>query len=150
MIIRRMKKRDILSVVALEEACFPDPWMEGQITYELMTNPCSISLVCEEDKKIVGYLDFMITFDSGTINRLAVHPDHRQKGIATALINAMVDICQHQKEEVDYITLEVRKSNKAAIALYFKLGWERVVFKKHYYRNGEDAIYMMRSIIVNG
>ena len=48
--------------------------------------------------------------------------------------------------EVLYLTLEVRKSNIFAIKLYESLKFERIVVKEKYYKNGEDAIYMVRGI----
>ena len=84
----------------------------------------------------------MITFDSATINRVAVNPGFRQQGIGQALLEKMVDVCHQQKDPVEFITLEVRPSNTAAQALYLKNGWKQVTVKKGYYSNGEDAIYM--------
>jgi ribosomal-protein-alanine N-acetyltransferase len=59
----------------------------------------------------------------------------------------MVGTCQKQKEPVSWITLEVRPSNQAACALYLKNGWQQVTIKKGYYPDGEDALYMVRSIL---
>ena len=52
-----------------------------------------------------------------------------------------------QKQRVEFITLEVRKGNFAAIALYKKEGYDEITVKKMYYDDGEDAIYMMRSLL---
>ncbi len=146
--IRRMKEMDIEQVASLEASCFSDPWPLSQIEYELKENPCSVVLVAEGNKKIVGYIDFMITFDSATINRVCVLPSFRRKGIGFALLNEMKEICNEQKDEVAWITLEVRSSNEAAIRCYEKNGYERVTIKRHYYADGEDAIYMVRSILL--
>lgn len=145
--IRQMEEKDIKAVTALEAACFHHPWPEEQIIYELHENPCSTILIAEEDGVFAGYLDFMITFDSATINRIAVYPIHRRKGIAFQLLERMTKICKSQEEPVSWITLEVRKSNSGAIALYESNGYERITIKPHYYDDGEDALYMVRSII---
>jgi ribosomal-protein-alanine N-acetyltransferase len=97
--------------------------------------------------EVVGYLDFMITFDSATINRLAVNEAYRKQGIASALLNKMVEVCHEQKDPVSWITLEVRPSNKAATNLYFQNDWKQVTIKKGYYSDGEDALYLVRSIL---
>ena len=146
--IRALKKEDVPAVAMLESACFSAPWPEEQIEYERTGNPCAKVLVAvSKDGDLQGYLDFMITFDSATINRICVAETERHKGIATALLQRMVEICQAQKDKVELITLEVRASNETAHSLYQKLGWEDVVKKPHYYDDGEDAIYMVRSIL---
>ena len=146
-LLRKMTTKDIQAVTDLEATCFASPWPKSQIEYEITENPCAVVYVAETDGKIVGYLDFMITFDSATIDRLAVLPAYRKQGIALALLEKMVEVCHAQEDEVDWITLEVRKSNVAAISLYEKNGYEYVTTKPNYYTDGEDAIYMMRSII---
>jgi [ribosomal protein S18]-alanine N-acetyltransferase len=145
--IRSMKAEDIPGVAQLENACFTNPWPEKEIEYEFKENPCSKIVVALLEETIVGYLDFMITFDSATINRICVTMTERQKGIAQALLDKMVEIAKRQKETVEFITLEVRSSNMPALNLYKKNGWEEITVKKHYYDDGEDAIYMVRSIL---
>ena len=82
---------------------------------------------------------------SHSINSI-VNENYRNKGIGKALLNKMVEVCKKEKERVDYITLEVRVSNTNAISLYKKNGWIEIVKKTHYYSDGEDAIYMVRSL----
>jgi ribosomal-protein-alanine acetyltransferase len=147
--IRKMADPDVLAITNLESTCFKHPWPEKEIRYELHDNPIAQTLVAENSEgQILGYLDFMITFDSATINRLAVAPASRNKGIAQSLLDEMVKICQKQETSVEWITLEVRSSNEAAKKLYLKNGWSVITVKKGYYDDGEDAIYMVRSIIL--
>jgi ribosomal-protein-alanine N-acetyltransferase len=145
--IRAMRDEDILAVTSIEMGAFSEPWPEKEIRYELHENPVAKLYVATIDEEVVGYLDFMITFDSATINRVAVNEGYRQKGIGQALLDKMVEVCHEQKDTVEFITLEVRPSNTAAQALYLKNGWKQVTVKKGYYSNGEDAIYMIRSIL---
>lgn len=144
--VRKIKEEDVPAVSNLEAGCFIDPWPEKQIRYEMKENPCAKVYVATIDDDVVGYLDFMITFDSATINRICVNEIYRRKGIAEALINKMVEVCKKQKDRVDFITLEVRASNEAARACYQKNGWIEITKKPHYYGDGEDAIYMVRSL----
>lgn len=144
--IRLMRDEDILGVANLESTCFKEPWKEETIRYELKKNPCSKIYVAIEDEVLVGYLDFMITFDSSTINRICVSDIYRHKGVATALLEKMVDTLHKQKEPVLYCTLEVRASNETALSLYKKNGFRQVTVKKSYYEDGSDAIYMVRSL----
>lgn len=144
--VRKIKESDVQAVANLEAASFLSPWPEEQIRYEMKENPCSYVYVATLDDEVVGYLDFMITFNSATIDRICVNEVQRRKGIAQALLDKMVEVCKRQEDRVDYITLEVRMSNSAAIALYEKNEWMRITTKPHYYSDGEDALYMVRSL----
>jgi ribosomal-protein-alanine N-acetyltransferase len=141
-----MKEEDVLAVANLESACFLPPYLEKEIRYELKENPVSKLYVATIDNVVVGYLDFMITFDSSSITRLCVSDFYRHKGIASALLNKMVETLKKQKDKVLYVTLEVRASNTEAINLYKKNKFEQVTIKRAYYESGEDAIYMVRSL----
>ena len=145
--IRKIKESDIQAIANLEAACFAhNPWPEEQIAYEMKENPCAYVYVATCEEEIVGYLDFMITFDSATIDRICVASEYRRQGIAKALLDKMVEVCKKQKDRVDFITLEVRASNAEAIKLYEKNEWVRVTTKPHYYEDGEDALYLVRSL----
>jgi ribosomal-protein-alanine N-acetyltransferase len=146
--IRKMREGDIQAVASLEMGAFLESWPEKQIVYELHENPVAKLYVATLEDEVVGYIDFMITFDSATINRLAVNEEYRKRGIGQALLDKMVEVCRKQKEPVSWITLEVRPSNTAARNLYLKNQWSQVTIKKGYYSDGEDALYMVRSIIV--
>lgn len=146
--IRPLKKKDVQKVAELEAQCFIKPWPLNQIAYEFNGNPCAKVFVCvDKQDNILGYLDFMITFNSATIDRICVTKEYRGQGIASALLDKMVEVCKKQKDIVEFITLEVRKSNENAISLYSKNGWQKVVIKPKYYDDGEDAIYMIRSLL---
>lgn len=146
-VIRKLVKGDASSVFALEKECLPSPWPLEQIEYELEKNPCAFLLGVFQDGQLIGYIDFMITFDSATVNRLAVSSPYRKQGIASSLLKEMEKICHEQEEPVEYITLEVRVSNLPAHSLYLRAGYSDVTIKKMYYDDGEDAIYMMRSLL---
>lgn len=147
LIIRKMSDEDLDEIERLESVSLKAPWNKKVLYTDLHDNPCSVILVAELDGKIAGYLDFMITFDSATISRIAVFPEYRKQGIATALLNEMNAICKNQEEPVAWITLEVRPSNVNAVNLYLSSGYEKVTIKKAYYDDGEDAIYMIRSLL---
>jgi ribosomal-protein-alanine N-acetyltransferase len=145
--IRKMREEDVLAVSSLELASFTSPYPEKEIRYELKENPVAELYVAVKDEEILGYIDFMITFDSATISRIAVNDLARRQGIGQALLDKMVAVCKSQSDPVSFITLEVRPSNAAALALYTKNEWKPVTIKKGYYDDGEDAIYMVRSIV---
>jgi len=146
-VVRKMNASDITSVMRIEDASFKNPYTEKQMMYELLENPVGNILVAVVDSNVVGFIDFMITFDSSTINQIAVDEKFRKHGIGTMLIGEMVKVCKKQEDEVDFVTLEVRKSNEVAQRFYKKHAFELITTKTSYYDDGEDALYMVRSII---
>lgn len=143
--IREAQEKDFLELLELEKACFSCPYNEQQLNYEMYENPCSKIYVILDDKKVVGYIDFWVTFDSATIARIAVNKLYRNRGLAGDLLVKSEEILK--QEHVEFYTLEVRKSNEAAIALYKKHGFALITVKHRYYENGEDALYMMKGEI---
>ena len=120
--IRKMLLSDLDKVVELDNICFLSPWGESQFKYELEENPFATVLVAVDDNKIIGMIDYWITFEVGQINQIAVLPEFRKKGIASALlITAFKNMAEH---EVFNCTLEVRVHNESAIKFYLKHGFE--------------------------
>ena len=73
---------------------------------------------------------------------IAVHPDYRRKGIAQALVNALVDTLKSQGSRC--LTLEVRASNEPAQKLYEKLGFSLIGKRPKYYHNPKEDAYILR------
>ena len=114
--------------------------------YEFNENPVAKFMILKDDNgEIVSYIDYWITFDSSTIFKIVTKESARNKGYAKALLSKVIENLI-KNGEVLYLTLEVRKSNIFAIKLYESLKFERIVVKEKYYKNGEDAIYMVRGM----
>ena len=81
--------------------------------------------------------------DETDMMNVAVHPDFRKQGIATALIVGLVE--ELRKRGSRCLTLEVRASNENAISVYRKLEFGEVGRRKNYYRNPrEDALILRK------
>ena len=81
--------------------------------------------------------------NEGHITNVAVHPEFRHQGIGDQLVSELLSLCE--KENIDLVTLEVRKSNQNAIKLYEKHGFVAEGIRKAYYQdNKEDAIIMWK------
>ena len=129
------------AVADLEAICFADPWSANSVASEL-TNPLSCWLVALEADTVVGYIGSQTVMGETDMMNVAVHPDHRRKGIAVSLIHALV---QKFKEcESHCLTLEVRASNAPAIALYEKLGFTEAGRRRNYYRNPKEDALILR------
>ena len=141
MIIVSMNESHVAQVAELEKICFSDPWSENSVASELK-NHLSCWLVAEEDGKVAGYVGSQTVIDESDMMNVAVHPDHRRKGIAEALVVELVEALR--KRESHCLTLEVRASNKPAKALYEKLGFTQVGLRKNYYRNPKEDALILR------
>ena len=141
MMIVHLNESHVAQVAALEKICFSDPWSENSVASELK-NPLSCWLVAEEDGKVAGYVGSQTVIDESDMMNVAVHPDHRRKGIAEALVVELVEALK--KRESRCLTLEVRASNEPAKALYEKLGFTQVGLRKNYYRNPKEDALILR------
>ena len=142
MILEKMNPAHVAQIAELEKICFSDPWSERSIASEL-DNKLAFWLVATEGETVAGYIGSQTVMDETDMMNVAVHPDFRRKGIAEALVNALVD---HLKKIGSHcLTLEVRASNAPAISLYEKLGFAEIGRRKNYYRNPrEDALILRK------
>lgn len=148
--IRPMEDKDFTQVMEIEKMCFLHPWAEKDMLYELHENPVSNLWVIEYSnsslglKAIVGFIDYWVTFDSGTLCQIAVHPDIQHSGVGSELLTEMIKDVRAQK--VRTMTLEVREGNQKAINFYKKHGFKISHTKEGYYSNGENALYMILEV----
>ena len=140
--IEIMNASHVAQIAALEKICFSDPWSERSIASEL-DNKLAFWLVATEGEQVAGYIGSQTVMDETDMMNVAVHPDFRRKGIAEALVNALVENLMEMGSHC--LTLEVRASNAPAIALYEKLGFAEIGRRKNYYRNPrEDALILRK------
>lgn len=143
LVIRKGLSKDIDDIAMLEQVCFPTPWSRDAVAYEINENKMATYIVAELAGKVVGYIGFWAVIDHCQINNIAVSPLYRRQHIAQILIQTAIDSVK--AAGVLSFTLEVRKSNEAAISLYKKCNFiENGVRKGYYEDNGEDAIIMWR------
>ena len=142
--IVKMEHSHVAPIAALEKLCFSDPWSENSIAYEL-TSRLSYWLVAVENGEVVGYVGSQSVLGESDMMNVAVHPDHRRKGVAEALVLALAKDLKERDNVC--LTLEVRVSNEPAIALYEKLGFTQVGRRPNYYRNPrEDALILRKTL----
>ena len=136
-------------LVELERICFSTPWSRNMLAEEL-DNACSAFLVAvDANEKVVGYAGLQVVLDEGYIANIAVFPEHRRKGVAGQLLQVFINFAEANR--LAFLTLEVRASNQAAIALYANRGFEEVGRRKNYYEHPrEDAIIMTKEFASNG
>jgi ribosomal-protein-alanine N-acetyltransferase len=140
--IRRLTYADLPQVIAIERRAFPTPWSLAMFVLEL-SKPSGICLVALLDGRVVGYLVCSRYDVVWHVMNVAVDPERRREGIATAMLEHL--FAQADKPGEQY-TLEVRTSNDPAIALYEQFGFESAGVRPGYYHdNKEDALIMWRT-----
>jgi len=141
-ILRKMTSQDIDEIMQIEQKCFTLPWSRESYLGELNNNFATY-LVCDFEGEIAGYGGIWVVFEDAHITNVAVDPDFRQSGMGAALMQELEQIARDKKAQ--QILLEVRPSNKAALAMYRNLGYFPTGLRQNYYSdNGEDAIIMTK------
>ena len=129
---------DVADIKKIEDECFSVPWSEKSIE-ESLKNPCSHFYIAKVNNEAAGYIGVQIFSGEGYVTNVATLPEYRKQGIARVLMERALE------NEMDFLTLEVRKSNLPAISLYRKLGFEEVGIRPKFYREpNEDAVLMTR------
>ena len=125
----------------LDISKFDDFWNIDILKDELKSQ--NSEFVCAKiENKVVGFAGIKIVLDTADIMNIAVKEDYRRQGIATLLLNNILDICN--EKNIKTINLEVNEENFSAIRLYQKFGFEENGRRKKYYDNKFDAILMGR------
>lgn len=137
-----MTDAHIDSVCAIEQSCFVHPWSRNSIEEELNANT-TVFFVCTENDEVIGYIGMSVVVDEGYIFNVAVDQNHRCRGVGSALINELVTY--GKKNNLCFLTLEVRESNKNARSLYSKFGFIDVGKRQDYYSEpNENAVLMTK------
>lgn len=142
--MEEMRLSDLKLATELEKACFKEPWGKENIRYELAGNSFSHGWLLIEEGKTIGYAFMWELFEKAEIARIGILPAYRSQGYGYLFLKYL------EMEAIfagcDVMTLEVRESNRAALALYKKFGFIQTNVAKHYYPDGENAIYMTKPI----
>jgi ribosomal-protein-alanine N-acetyltransferase len=139
--IRRLTYADLPQVVAIERRAFTTPWSLAMFVLEL-SKPSGVCLAAVVETELAAYLVCSRYDTVWHVMNIAVDPDRRRRGIATALIAALLDRIGDDAQ----VTLEVRRSNTGALALYERFGFRSAGVRPRYYAdNNEDAVIMWRT-----
>jgi len=142
--ICRLGEQHLDSILLIEGLCFADPWSREAYRYELVQNSFAHYYGCFQDECLAGFCGFWKILDEGHIVNVAVHPDFRHQGLGQVLVTHLMTACQAMG--CTDMTLEARESNKAALALYYKMGFESAGIRPRYYDNHENAIIMWKKL----
>ncbi len=142
LIIRKIESRDAESLGALAREIFTMPWSVKAFE-SLAEDKKSIFFVAEIEGDIIGGCGLTHILDEGDIHNVMVAPAHRGKGIATMMLEKLLE--EGREQGIREFTLEVRVSNGSAIRVYEKLGFvSEGVRPKFYEKPLEDALIMWK------
>ena len=137
-----MDRSHLAAVAALERLCFTTPWNEAMLEEELYNDTASFIVAQRADGEVLGYAGLHVILDEGYIDNVAVRPEYRRQGVADRLLDVF---CRFGQARLAFLTLEVRPSNTAAVALYEKHGFAEAGRRKNYYENPtEDALLLTK------
>jgi [ribosomal protein S18]-alanine N-acetyltransferase len=152
--LRKFEPDDLQDVMKINRVCLPENYTD-MFFIDLHERFPDTFIVAEEDHELLGYIMSRIevglsNFGLGGLIRkghvvsLAVMPQDRRKGVASALLNAAMEaMCGYKAKQ---IYLEVRVTNEAGVNLYKKVGFEVTRTVPGYYSDGEDAYVMSKKI----
>jgi [ribosomal protein S18]-alanine N-acetyltransferase len=140
--IRTLSYEDLPGVASIERRAFPTPWSIAMFVLEL-SKPTGVCLAATRGGRLAGYTICSRYETVWHVMNIAVAPESRRQGIASALFAELFARAGGDRAQ---FTLEVRRSNEGAIALYEREGFRIAGMRRRYYQdNGEDALIMWRT-----
>lgn len=136
-----IKPQHIKQIANLEQVCFSTPWTEEVLEQSYKSG--TKFFVAEQNDTVLGYLGISAILDEGYITNVAVFPEYRNQGVATALMHRLFLFAK--EKPLAFISLEVRPSNEKAISLYNKFGFKPEGRRKNFYTHpNEDALILTK------
>jgi len=143
--VRRMTEGDLDEVVALQKIAFAHPWTAQMLRRELEHDWSTVLVaLLDGPERVAGFIVYWLVHDEVHVLNVATHPEERRRGVARLLM-LEAEAAGRARGAV-LSTLEVRRSNAAAIALYESLGYRTAGERRRYYDDGEDAAVMTRTL----
>jgi ribosomal-protein-alanine N-acetyltransferase len=135
-------------MAAIERAAGAEPWAGAFLSGALPKKEPKVLLAAPSPGGApVACLGYWISHDEAHVVNLATHPDHRRRGFAKGLLEHLIESVS--EDGIRYVILEVRRSNRGAIELYQRAGFEMVGARPLYYTDDEDALVMILQIRSN-
>lgn len=139
--IRVMRADDLQRIAQIEQDAYPFPWSEGIFRDCLRVGYCCV--VLEGEDGVQGYGIMSVAADEAHLLNICIRPDLQRCGLGSDLLDWLLD--KAREGGAERILLEVRPTNRAALALYKKNGFEAVGLRRGYYRSDqrrEDAVVL--------
>jgi len=145
-VLRRMRASDIPIVAEMERAAYEFPWTEG-IFRDCLRVGYDCRVLEGDGGVLQGYVILSVAVAESHLLNLCVHPDCRRCGLGRDMLRFAMT--QARIAGAERMFLEVRPSNKAALALYADEGFVEIGRRPRYYRSRagrEDAVVLAREL----
>jgi ribosomal-protein-alanine acetyltransferase len=142
--IRPFLRRHLERVLTIENACFPHEAYPRELFLELYQDCARSFFVARRGRRIVGYSVASAVEGQAEIVSIAVLPEHRRGGVATALLRHTIS--RLRRARVRCVTLMVRTDNLPAIRFYRRLGFRGAGRIVRYYEDGADGLLMRKRL----
>ena len=139
---RSLSEEDAGELAELDALCFKKPWKEKAFQGDLQgTRKAVYEGAFNSDGKLIGFAGAVSVTDEAEVNRVAVHPLYRTRGIGGDCLDRVLKKLEENGTETAF--LEVREANRSAITLYKSKGFRVISKRKNYYQEtGENALIM--------
>lgn len=131
-----MTAAHVAELARLEQLCFSEPWSEAGLVAELNNETAFFRVAEDGGGNVLGYVGMHCVAGECYIDNVAVFPQARRRGAASALLADLVAWAKANASA--FVTLEVRPSNTGAIALYEKFGFAEAGRRRRFYRDPEE------------
>ena len=141
-----MRVADLDQVMAIERESFRSPDSAKVFLEEMARDWAHVDVVRDPEQRVVAFSNYWVVADEVHLLNLATHPGERRSGHASRLLAHIIDVGRDGK--CRFVTLEVRRSNAAALRLYRRFGFRPVGIRPNYYtEDQEDAIVMLLDLV---
>ena len=140
-VFRPMQLTDLDHIMAIENVVYTHPWSRGNFTDSL--NAGYSCWVLEADADIIGYAVLMLAIDEAHLLNISIAKERQCHGYGRMLLQKMMEIARTYGAV--HMFLEVRVSNRSAITLYEKVGFNEMAIRRKYYpgHHGREDAYLM-------
>ncbi|GAB2022536.1 ribosomal protein S18-alanine N-acetyltransferase [Pseudolactococcus yaeyamensis] len=146
---RIAEREDIVSFLAIERDIYAGdtPWIFSHFEHEIITNEHAIFITAEADGKIVGFIGARVVLEKKSVHlsNLGVLSAFQRQGIGSNLVKRLAELMRQLG--VNSLTLEVKRNNLPAQAMYRKLGFETKEILLGYYENELDGLWMVKQLV---
>ncbi len=139
--VRWAIRKDVPSIIEIENLCFDRPWSEEDFIRCLRQRNC-IGMVLDVDDAVLGFMVYELHKNKLHILNLAVHPDHQCMGYGRTMIDKLKSKLYFQRR--NRIMLEVRESNVGAQLFFRSQGFRAISVLRDFYEDTTEDAYLMQ------
>jgi ribosomal-protein-alanine N-acetyltransferase len=145
--VESMRLGDLDAVMEIERSSFRTPSSAQVFLEEMARDWAFVDVVRDRaSRRVVAFGNYWLVADEVHLLNVATAPDRRQEGHASRLLAHIIEVGRSRACRL--MTLEVRRSNAAALRIYRRFGFRAVGVRPNYYtEDQEDAIVMVFDLV---